>query len=83
MNTAGHLTENQLSDYFGDALEITKKREIGRHLLVCDFCLKKLPQPTPEQFWKALMTENDVNDRDEETTDFSPRLERFKNQCKG
>ncbi len=74
MNLTEHLTENQLSDYFGDALEITKKREIGRHLLVCDFCLKKLPQTTPEQFWKALMTEKDVNDRVEETTDFSPRL---------
>lgn len=74
MNLTEHLTENQLSDYFGDALEDKKRREIGRHLLVCDFCLKRLPQPTPEQFWKALMTENDVNDRVEETTDFLPRL---------
>lgn len=74
MNTAGHLTENQLSDYYSNALEDKIRREIGRHLLVCDFCLKQLPQPNPEQFWTALMTENDVNDRVEETTDFPQRL---------
>ena len=73
MNNGGHLTEKQLSDYFGNTLEKTKKHEIGRHLLQCDFCLKRLPQPTPEQFWAALMTENDVNDQEEEKTDIPMR----------
>ena len=63
-----------MSDYFGDALEKKRKHEIGRHLLQCDFCLKKLPSPTPEQFWKVLMTENEVNDGDTDKTDVSPRL---------
>lgn len=73
MNNGGHLTEKQLSDYFGITLEKTKKHEIGRHLLQCDFCLKRLPQPSPEQFWAALMTENDVNDQEEEKTDIPMR----------
>ena len=74
MNKGEHLTEKQLSDYFGNMLEKKKKHEIGRHLLQCDFCLKKLPSPTPEQFWEALMTENDVNEEDADKTDISPRL---------
>ena len=73
MNNGGHLTEKQLSGYFGNTLEKTKKHEIGRHLLQCDFCLKRLPQPSPEQFWAALMTENDVNDQEEEKTDIPMR----------
>lgn len=72
MNIAEHLTEKQLSDYFRGSLEKKRKHEIGRHLLQCDFCLKRMPSPTPEQFWAALMTENDVNDVDK--TDVSPQL---------
>lgn len=69
MNVTEHLNEKQLSDYFGNALETKKKHEIGRHLLQCDFCLERLPKPSPEQFWAALMTENDVNDLDDEKTE--------------
>ena len=58
MNGSEHLTENQLADYFGnDVLEAQAKHRIGCHLLQCDFCLKRLPQPTTEQFWAALMTD--------------------------
>ena len=74
MNIAEHLTENQLSDYFQDSLEKKRKHEIGRHLLQCDFCLKRMPSPTPEQFWAALMTENDVNEVNSDITNVSPRL---------
>ena len=74
MNKGEHLTENQLSDYFGGTLENKKRREIGRHLLECDFCLKRLPNPTAEQFWQALMTENEVDDRDADKTNFPRRL---------
>lgn len=67
MNQAEHLTENQLTDYLGNlSLEREAKHRIGRHLLQCDFCLKRLPQPTAEQFWAALMTETD---EDEESPD--------------
>lgn len=58
MNLSEHLTENQLADYFGShALDREAKHLIGRHLLQCDSCLKRLPQPTVEQFWTALMTD--------------------------
>ena len=70
MNQSQHLTENQLTDYFSNAaLDKEAKHRIGRHLLQCDFCLKRLPQPTTEQFWAALMTDDDAKDsRDERTT---------------
>lgn len=74
MNISEHLNENQLRDYFGDALENEAKHRIGRHLLQCDFCLERLPQPTAEQFWAALMTENDVEDSPAEKATFPARL---------
>lgn len=75
MNTAEHLTENQLTDYFGNAaLEAQAKHRIGRHLLQCDSCLKRLPQPTIEQFWTALMTDEDPEDSSDERTTLAARL---------
>lgn len=70
MNQTEHLTDNQLTDYFGNsALERKAKHAIGRHLLQCDFCLKRLPQPTVEQFWTALMTdENEYDSQIDQTT---------------
>jgi len=63
MNPSEHLTENQLNDYLGNsALDKNEKQGVGRHLLQCDFCLKRLPQPTPEQFWAALMTDENADD---------------------
>lgn len=68
MNRSEHLTETQLSDYLGnDALRPETKHQIGRHLLQCDFCLKRLPQPTTEQFWAALMTDEADDSLDERT----------------
>ncbi len=75
MNRSEHLTDNQLTDYFGDALERAAKHAVGRHLLQCDFCLKRLPQPTPEQFMAALMTENETDeDSQDKKSPFIPRL---------
>ena len=75
MNGSEHLTENQLTDYFGNgALEAQAKHRIGRHLLQCDFCLKRLPQPTVEQFWTALMTDEDPEDSSDERTALAARL---------
>lgn len=71
MNPSEHLTENQLNDYLGNsALDKNEKHRTGRHLLQCDFCLKRLPQPTPQQFWAALMTDNNCVDdsRDDKAT---------------
>ncbi len=68
MNRSEHLTETQLSDYLGNAaLDKETKHQIGRHLLQCDFCLKRLPQPTTEQFWAALMTDEADDSLDERT----------------
>jgi hypothetical protein len=68
MNRSEHLTDNQLTDYFGSAAaDKEAKYRIGRHLLQCDFCLKKLPQPTTEQFWAALMTDEADDSLDERT----------------
>lgn len=75
MNRSEHLTENQLLNYFGDALERGAKHEIGRHLLQCDFCLERLPQPTTEQFLSVLMTENDVEDSPAGKATFPARLQ--------
>lgn len=75
MNQSQHLTENQLIDYFGNAaLDKDAKHRIGRHLLQCDFCLKRLPQPTSEQFWTALMTDDDAEDSRDERTTLATRL---------
>lgn len=73
--TTEHLTENQLIAYLGDsALEDEAKHVIGRHLLQCDFCLKRLPSPTIEQFWTALMTDEDAEDSSDERTTLTARL---------
>ena len=75
MKITEHLTENQLTEYFGNAaLEGEMKHAIGRHLLLCDFCLKRLPQPTPEQFLAALMTENETEESGVEKIVLSERV---------
>lgn len=74
MNRSEHLTDNQLADYFGGALKGDAKHHIGRHLLQCDFCLKRLPQPTVEQFWAALMTDENADDFVDERESLAARL---------
>jgi hypothetical protein len=76
MNGSEHLTENQLNDYFGNhALKGEAKHRIGRHLLQCDFCLKRLPQPTTEQFWAALMTDEETEVSSDGRSLLAARLE--------
>jgi hypothetical protein len=74
MNRSEHLTENQLDDYFGNSvLAQGARHEIGRHLLQCDFCLKRLPQPTTEHFWAALMTDENADDAFDERESLAAR----------
>ena len=80
-----HLTDNQLNAYFGDsALEKDARHEIGRHLLQCEDCLKRLPQPTSAHFWAALMTDEIDAGSSEEKKSLAERLgvivESFKKQ---
>lgn len=70
-----HLTDNQLNAYFGDsALERDARHEIGRHLLQCDDCLKRLPHPTSAHFWAALMTNEIDAEFSEEKEPLAERL---------
>ena len=83
MNESEHLTENQLTEYFGGALERGVKHAVGRHLLQCDFCLKRLPQPTPEQFMAALMTDSDSEDESlYKKTTLAARLDSIRDSLK-
>jgi hypothetical protein len=78
-----HLTDNQLNAYFGDpALERDAKHEIGRHLLQCDDCLKKLPQPAPAHFWAALLTDEIDAGSSEEKESMMERLKFIASQFK-
>ncbi len=75
MKRTEHLTENQLNDYLGNsALDGEAKHVIGRHLLQCDLCLKRLPQPTVQQFWMALMTDENADDAVDERQPLAERL---------
>jgi HAMP domain-containing protein len=75
MNRSEHLTDNQLNAYFGDStFDREAKHKIGQHLLQCDDCLKRLPQPTPAHFWKALMTDENSEDAVDERESFAVRL---------
>lgn len=51
---ANHLTQEQLMTYHSMPHNNEETHEIGRHLLICKDCLKKLPLPTREQFLKAV-----------------------------
>lgn len=54
-----HLTEEQLSGYASDSLDVSKANEVGRHLLQCENCRNLLPAPTPQQFLSALFNETE------------------------
>lgn len=61
-----HLTKDQITAYHNLSERDTEKREIGRHLLICDDCRSLLPLPTREQFLRAVFgDEDDENDLDE------------------
>lgn len=61
MNAIEHLTSIQLSGYYSRAFAEQDTHEIGRHLLHCTDCRKRLPAPTPEQVWSAILTEREGN----------------------
>jgi hypothetical protein len=71
MTNFKHLTESELSAYHSCSLEKKELNEIGSHLLMCPDCRKRLPLPTVEQFWSAIMT---GNDRDENPADEKSKI---------
>jgi hypothetical protein len=60
MKEIEHLTKNQIAGYRAGAFDVREKREIGRHLLKCEVCRKSLPAPTFDDFWSAVMDEQEA-----------------------
>lgn len=63
MTNIKHLTNNQLIAYNNGSLERDESHTIGRHLLKCPECRKKLPSPSVERFWSALLNENEPDEK--------------------
>lgn len=63
MTNFKHLTPVQLSAYHNCSLEKKELNEIGRHLLMCPDCRKRLPLPSVEQFWSAILTDNEPEEK--------------------
>ncbi len=62
MTNFKHLTQFELSAYQNHSLEKTELHEIGKQLLMCPDCRKRLPLPSVEKFWSAILTENEAED---------------------
>lgn len=79
MTNFKHLTQFELIAYHGDSLEKNERHEIGKHLLNCAECRKRLPMPSVERFWAAIMTDSEVQDspQKEDTERFLPALASF------
>ena len=60
MKEREHLTENQIAGYRAGTFDALEAREIGRHLLKCVACRRSQPAPTFDDFWKAVMTEREI-----------------------
>lgn len=63
MKNSQHLRKNQILAYADNSLPEVDSKEIGRHLLNCEICRKSLPIPTVEQFWSAIMTDSEGDDK--------------------
>lgn len=76
MTNFKHLTQIELVAYHSDSLEKNERHEIGKHLLNCAECRKRLPMPSIERFWAAVMTDSEVQDapQKEDTGNFLSSL---------
>jgi hypothetical protein len=59
MNPSEHLTDLQIAAFSARTLSECESHEVGRHLLGCVNCRGLLPLPNPEQFWTAVLSEQD------------------------
>lgn len=62
MTNFKHLTQIELSAYHNDTLEKAERQKVKKHLLNCTDCRKRLPLPSVERFWAAIMTDSDTID---------------------
>lgn len=60
MTNFKHLTQIELAAYHKDTLEIAERQQVKKHLLNCPDCRKRLPLPSIEQFWAAIMTDSEA-----------------------
>lgn len=85
MTNFKHLTQFELIAYHSDSLEKNERHEIGKHLLNCAECRKRLPMPSVERFWTAIMTDSEIQDapQKEDTENFLSSLTSFLNLQSG
>lgn len=60
MTNFKHLNQIELAAYHDDMLEIAERQQVKKHLLNCADCRKRLPLPSVERFWAAIMTDSDT-----------------------
>lgn len=63
MTNIKHLTNNQLTAYHDGSLDEHESHTVGRHLLKCPECRKRLPLPSVEKFLSALLTDNEPDEK--------------------
>lgn len=72
MTNFKHLTKIELSEFSNGSLETNESNDVGRHLLNCADCRERLPMPSVERFWSAVMTESEIEeDNYSEKADYS------------
>ena len=61
MTNFKHLTQIELSAYYNDdTVEKAERQKVKNHLLHCSDCRKRLPLPSVERFWAAIMTDSEI-----------------------
>ena len=63
MTNIKHLTNNQLTAYYDGLLDEHESHTVGKHLLKCPECRKRLPLPSVEKFLSALLTDDEPNEK--------------------
>lgn len=72
MTNFKHLTKIELLKFSNGSLKTNESNEVGRHLLNCADCRERLPMPSVERFWSAIMTEREIEDDNySEKSDYS------------
>lgn len=63
MTNIKHLTNNQLTAYYDGSLDEHESHTVGKHLLKCPECRKRLPLPSVEKFLSALLTDDEPDEK--------------------
>jgi hypothetical protein len=63
MTNIKHLTNNQLTAYYDGMLDEHESHTVGKHLLKCHECRKRLPLLSVEKFLSALLTDDESDEK--------------------